>query len=115
MIKMMIYRNHKYSVYTTDNMVVAITHYGGRRIRAVAKCAPSDTFDAELGAQLAMARCAQKVEKIRQRNLNGHIKTWSDVVSMANKELEEVTLKRDASVFEANMIEKAIENILAKA
>ena len=107
----MTYRNHQYSVHQAGNMFIAITTYGGRRVRAVAKCAPGDTFNENIGAQLAMARCAQKVEKIRLRNLRGHMKTWSDVVAMANKELEEVTLKHDASTLELEMINKAIDNI----
>ena len=107
----MTYRNHQYSVHQAGNMFIAITTYGGRRVRAVAKCAPGDTFNENIGAQLAMARCAQKVEKIRLRNLRGHMKTWSDVVTMANKELEEVTLKHDASTLELELINQAIDNI----
>ena len=107
----MTYRNHQYSVYQAGNMFIAITTYGGRRVRAVAKCAPGDTFNENIGAQLAMARCAQKVEKIRLRNLRGHMKTWSDVVIMANKELEEVTLKHNASTLELELINQAIDNI----
>ena len=114
MTKMTI-RNHQYTVIQAGNMFVAITTYGGRRVRATAKCAPGDTFSAELGAQLAMARCAQKVEKIRLRSLNGHVKTWTDVYDMAQKELNEVTLKRDASVLELDLIDKAVEHILDQA
>ena len=107
----MTYRNHQYSVHQAGIMFIAITTYGGRRVRAVAKCAPGDTFNEDIGAQLAMARCAQKVEKIRLRNLRGHMKTWSDIVTRANKELEEVTLKHDASTLELELINQAIDNI----
>lgn len=46
----MTFRNHQYNVIQTGNMFIAITSYGGKRVRAVAKCAPGDTFDADLGA-----------------------------------------------------------------
>ena len=111
----MTFRNHQYNVIQAGNMFVAITTYGGKRVRAVAKCAPGDTFNAELGAQLAMARCAQKVEKIRLRNLRGHKATWTDVVAMATQELAEVTQKYDASTQEVEAINEAIEHILDQA
>lgn len=111
----MTFRNHQYTVIQAGNMFVAITTYGGKRVRATAKCAPGDTFNADLGAQLAMARCAQKVEKIRLRNLRGHKATWTDVVNMATKELEEVTLKHDAATLELDLIDKAVEHILDQA
>lgn len=111
----MTYRNHQYMVYEAGNMFIAITTYGGRRVRAVAKCAPNDTFDASLGAQLAMARCAVKVEKIRQRNLRGHRKTWTEVVEMANKELNDVEVKLAASDLELELATKNLEHILEQA
>ena len=111
----MTFRNHQYNVIQVGNMFIAITSYGGKRVRAVAKCAPGDTFDADLGAQLAMARFAQKVEKVRLRNLRGHKATWTDVVAMATKELTEVTQKYNASIQETDAIGEAIEHILNKA
>ena len=111
----MTYRNHQYMVYRAGNMFIAITTYGGRRIRAVAKCSPNDTFDASLGAQLAMARCAVKVEKIRQRNLRNHCETWTKVMEMANRELNDVEVKLTASTLELDLATENLEHILDKA
>lgn len=111
----MTFRNHKYSVYQAGNMFIAITQYGGRRVRAVAKCAPGDTFNADLGAQMAMARCAQKVEKIRLRNLKMHQKNWAEVIEMATQEWNDVSLKLSASELELELVEKNLENILEQA
>lgn len=111
----MTYMDHKYTVLQAGNMFIAITQYGGRNIRAVAKCAPGDAFNPDLGAQLAMARCAQKVEKIRLRNLKMHQKTWADVVEMATKELTEVNAKMTISQETADAVNMSIAQLLDQA
>lgn len=47
--------------------VVAVSSYGGKRVRASARCAPGDTFDLEKGKKLAATRCALKISKKRFR------------------------------------------------
>ena len=47
------------------NMVVAITTYAGKSVKAYAKCHSDDTFDVEFGENLAKARCDVKVSKKR--------------------------------------------------
>ena len=53
------FTNYKYVV--TPNKVIALSTYGGRTVRGVAKCHPNDTFNVEFGKALAAARCNQKV------------------------------------------------------
>lgn len=61
----------KYRFYFGKNKIVAISTFGGREVRGVAKCSPKDTFDIEKGKKLAAARCNMKVaEKRRERALN---------------------------------------------
>ena len=59
-----------YKIYTDEKnkTVIAVCHYAGRDVRAVAKCSPEDTFDIEVGTELAIARCEWKVAKIKLRN-----------------------------------------------
>lgn len=54
-------------VIANKKMVVVTTKYEGKTIKGVAKCAPEDTFDVEVGTKLAKLRCIDK--------LNGKIAT----------------------------------------
>ena len=60
---------NKFNIYIIKNKsVIAVCRYAGRNIRAVAKCAPEDKFDAEFGTKLAIARCKIKVAKAKIQN-----------------------------------------------
>lgn len=56
-----------YTIYTDEKnrQVIAVCRYAGRKVRAVAKCAPEDTFDIEKGTEIAVARCEIKVAKLK--------------------------------------------------
>ena len=54
-----------YKFAYVGNLVIAITTYAGKTVKAFAKCHSDDTFDREFGEKLAMARCNVKVAKKR--------------------------------------------------
>lgn len=60
--------NYKVYVDEKNKTVIAVCRYAGRNIRAVAKCAPEDTFDIEFGTKLAKARCDLKVARAKNQN-----------------------------------------------
>lgn len=60
--------NYKYVV--TPTKVIALSTYGGRTVRGVAKCHPGDTFNEEVGKALAAARCNEKVAAKRYARAN---------------------------------------------
>ena len=51
----------KYRFYSTDNKVIAVSTYAGKRVRGTAICHPEDKFDYEIGKQIAAARCNHKI------------------------------------------------------
>ena len=62
------FTNYKYVV--TPTKVIALSTYGGRTVRGVAKCHPGDTFNEEVGKALAAARCNEKVAAKRYARAN---------------------------------------------
>ena len=60
--------NYKVYIDEKNKTVIAVCRYAGRNIRAVAKCAPEDTFDIEFGTKLAKARCDLKVARVKNQN-----------------------------------------------
>lgn len=55
----------RYKFYRTKNQVICVSHYAGKAVRGIAKCAPSDEFDEEFGKKLAQLRCDLKVAQKR--------------------------------------------------
>ena len=43
------YKFYKFHIDEKGKKVVAVTHYAGRTIKGIAKCAPVDTFDIDFG------------------------------------------------------------------
>ena len=60
---------YKYYEYKNENggmTICAMSTYGGRPVKGLAKCDPRDEFDVEKGKKLAAARCNLKVAQKRQ-------------------------------------------------
>ena len=57
----------KYKYEIEGNKVVAYCHYEGRRIQASAKCMPEDTFDANIGMEIAAHRLSLKIARKRKK------------------------------------------------
>jgi hypothetical protein len=62
------YKYYSFHVDEEGKKIIAVTHYAGRAVRGIAKCAPEDTFDIELGCKIAVARCEIKVARAKIRN-----------------------------------------------
>lgn len=52
-------RYHFY--YDGKGKTICVSHYAGKAYRGVSKCAPSDTYDKEMGAYIAKLRCDRKI------------------------------------------------------
>lgn len=76
----------RYHFYSTPNgETICVSTFAKKKIKGVAKCSPSDTYDEETGKMLAMLRCDKKIAKKRlQRakrellNINSEYKTVKD-------------------------------------
>lgn len=56
----------RYQYYKdSKNRTICVSHYAGKVVRGVAKCAPEDTFDEQIGRDLARARCDAAVAQLR--------------------------------------------------
>lgn len=57
----------RYRYYVNGNQVICVSSYAKKPVKGVAKCSPEDTFNLEIGKQLAKLRCDAKVTKLRMR------------------------------------------------
>ena len=59
-----------YVILKDKRQVIGIDHYGGKSIRAIAKCAESDTFSEIIGKNLVDARLNYIIAKKRCKKIN---------------------------------------------
>ena len=81
-------RKHNYKIYTHDNEVIAVTSFARRPVRATAKCDPRDTFDADFGKALAIARCDEKVADKRLAAAKKRLDRANEAMILAKRELD---------------------------
>lgn len=55
----------RYNYYVNGNIVICVSRYAGRNVRATAKCNPEDEFNLSFGKHLARARVDEKVAQKR--------------------------------------------------
>lgn len=55
----------KYMYIVDGKRVICLSSYGGKTVRGIAKCNDTDTFDENVGKQLAKLRCDAKIAKRR--------------------------------------------------
>ena len=68
-----------------SSVVVALTTYGGRIVKGVAKCAEGDTFSLDVGKKLAAARCDLKVcAKRRERAFKKYAEAEKALIELQN-------------------------------
>ena len=58
-----------YVILKDKRQVIGIDHYGGKSIRAIAKCAEGDTFSETIGKELVDARLNYTIAKKRCKKM----------------------------------------------
>ncbi len=58
---------YKYKIDVAHKTVVAMSTFAGKVITGVARCAPEDDFDVEVGKKIAAARCSVKIAEKRMK------------------------------------------------
>ena len=71
---------------TTSTVVIAISTYAGKNVKATAKCIESDEFSLEKGKRLAAARCDLKVCLKRKSRAMRRMHEAAKIVEMATAE-----------------------------
>ena len=58
---------YKYKIDEAKQTIVAMSTFAGKTVVGVARCAPADTFDVEVGKKIAAARCTAKIAEKRMK------------------------------------------------
>ena len=107
--------NYKTYIDEKNKKVFAVCHYAGRKVKAVATCAPEDTFNSAYGMALAIARCKAKVAKIKIKNAEEKYLAAAKAADEAEKYYDKMKQYYMDSVDQLEeagvMIQKVLEDI----
>ena len=78
--------------FYTDNshIVIAICSYGGKYVRGIAKCSPSDKFNFEDGKDIARARCEAKIADKRLKKAKQRYDEAAAALNKSTVEFEKI-------------------------
>lgn len=74
----------KYKFITYGRTVIAISTDAGETVKAKAVCHEDDTFDLEIGKQLAAARCNIKIAKRRAKRAADKVDGYEEAIRWLN-------------------------------
>ena len=100
---------NKYNFYynMSSGLVICAAHYKGKIVRGVSKCCPEDTFNLDVGKELAYLRCKQKLAERKYKHAN-------EVCTEAKAAVEAATVAhRKAELFAQEAYDKMIESEIA--
>ena len=79
----------RYKYYKdSKGKVIAVSSYAGKAIRGVAKCNPNDSFDEDVGKQLAQLRCDVKIADKRIKRAQAQYDAATRAVNKAQADWE---------------------------
>jgi hypothetical protein len=108
---------NRYRIYRDEETgkTVAVASFAGRAVRGIAKFNPNDTFDPAIGEQLAILRCAQKINVKRVVNAERKLADAKKALEDAQKHYEYMEqYLRDAdeeTIVISNNLEKLLNSI----
>lgn len=108
--------SNRYQIYVDDtknpSRVFVISHFAGKPVRGISKCAPGDEFDLSLGVRLAKLRCDLKVAKLRQaRATRRHTEAIANLEEAQNL-MKEMARYLSDSTIEHTRLQKEYDELL---
>ena len=107
---------HRYKFFNSDNIVVAVSSFAGKVVRATAKCDPRDKFSLEDGQRLAAARCNKKISEKRLKRAERKLAEACAAVVAAERQYDYMRNYYEKAAFglaEANAELDAISGMLS--
>lgn len=79
----------RYKYYKdSKGKVIVVSSYAGKAVRGVAKCNPNDSFDEDVGKQLAQLRCDVKIADKRIKRARDKYDAATRAVNKAQADWE---------------------------
>lgn len=79
----------RYTFYKQGNNVICVSHYAGKTVKGIAKCAPSDNYDENFGKALAQLRCDIKVANKRYQAAQANYDALNELYNWIKRDRED--------------------------
>jgi hypothetical protein len=99
---------YKFVINEEKRTVVALSSFAGEVVRGIARCAPTDVWNVEVGKQWAATRCSAKIAEKRMRRAEECNAIAADALDFwAERKAKMEHYERDS----AEAYKKAIEDL----
>ena len=79
----------RYTFYKQGNNVICVSHYAGKTVKGIAKCAPADTFSDDFGKALSQLRCDIKVARKRYKAAQDNYEALDDLYNWVQRDRDD--------------------------
>jgi hypothetical protein len=79
----------RYTFYKQGNNVICVSHYAGKTVKGIARCAPDDVYDENFGKSLAQLRCDIKVAEKRYKAAVDNAEALNDLYNWVKRDKED--------------------------
>lgn len=79
----------RYTFYKQGNNVICVSHYAGKTVKGIARCAPDDVYDENFGKSLAQLRCDIKVAEKRYKAAVNNAEALNDLYNWVKRDKED--------------------------
>lgn len=79
----------RYTFYKQGNNVICVSHYAGKTVKGIARCAPDDVYDENFGKALAQLRCDIKVAEKRYKAAVDNAEVLNDLYNWVKRDKED--------------------------
>lgn len=106
---------HHFNVYVLEKQrqVVVTTKYKGKTIRAVAKCAPEDEFNAEIGTEIATDRCKRKLYERQMLEIMARVNEIANQFLVLDKEFRMLESRYYSIKLSSDLTDKKLAEFIA--
>lgn len=102
----------RYKIYKSGFKIVAVGSFAGKAVRGIAKCDPKDAFSAEIGEELAVARCKNKINAKRMKSAEVKLKEAIDALAAAQEKLDFMYSYHKEATDKFNCSQRELEELL---
>ena len=105
------YQFYQMKTKSGNEKIVCASHFAGETVRGVAICSSNDTFDPEVGRELARLRCDQKIAEKRHWRAIDKLRAAIDTHDSAARREEDMRQYLNDSIIKRDRITKKLSEL----
>lgn len=104
----------RYRYFITDTKVICVSSYAGKGVRGIAKCDPKDTFNIDIGKELAGLRCDKKIAEKRAVRSRDKLQEAMNELIAAEAKVARMREYHSEAINELAVVDKKLADLEAR-